>query len=185
MLILSLAAGAIVGLLMAIFCTPRVVEYVETIEIEANASSVYDAIRYQRDLMQWSAWPNETGSECKLAGNDGEVGAQMVFFDKKGNRFGHQSVTSLSPIREVSFSLESRGPPHVPSLSFYLVEMGEDMTRVLLSFRNDVTPPFHFMQRLLGITRWTREMHGKDLDGLKRFLEKHENYIGEPVAKAA
>lgn len=185
MLILSLFVGALVGLLVALFCTPRVVEYVETIDIDANAASVYDAIRFQRDLMRWSAWPSETGSECKLAGDDGEVGAQTVFFDKKGNRFGHQSVTSLSPIREVSFTLESKGPPHVPSLSFYLIEMSEDTTRVLLSFRNDVTPPFHLIQRLIGITRWTREMHGKDLEGLKRFLEKRENYIGEPLAKAA
>ncbi|MEM6858340.1 MAG: hypothetical protein AAF559_10755 [Pseudomonadota bacterium] len=185
MLIFSLVVGAIVGLLIAVFCTPRVVEYVEAIDIEANASKVYDAIRYQRDLMQWSAWPSETGSECKVAGDDGEVGAQTVFFDKKGNRFGHQSVTNLSPIREVSFALESKGPPHVPTLSFYLIEMDEDITRVLLSFRNDVTPPFHLIQRLIGITRWTREMQCKDLDGLKRFLEKSENYIGEPLAKAA
>ena len=185
MVILSLIVSAFVGLIVAVFCTPRVIEYVESIDIQANASKVYDAIRFQRNLMQWSAWPSETGSECKVAGNDGEVGAQTVFFDKKGNRFGHQSVAHLSPIREVSFTLESKGPPHVPSLSFYLIEMGEDTTRVLLSFRNDVTPPFHLIQRLIGITRWTRDMHCKDLEGLKRFLEKRENYIGEPLAKAA
>ncbi|MEM6907820.1 MAG: hypothetical protein AAF494_04000 [Pseudomonadota bacterium] len=185
MLVFGLLGGAFIGLVIAVLCTPRVVEYVETIDIEANASSVHDAIRFQRNLMQWSAWPSETGSDCKVAGDDGEVGAQTVFFDKKGNRFGHQSVAHLSPIREVTFTLESKGPPHVPSLSFYLVEMGEETTRVLLSFRNDVTPPFHLMQRLIGITRWTREMHRKDLEGLQRFLEKRENYIGTPLAQAA
>jgi hypothetical protein len=48
-------------------------------------------------------------------------------------------------------------------------------------FRNDILPPFNLIQRLIGIVKWTREMHRRDLDGLKRYIEQGERYTGEPA----
>ncbi|MEO0364708.1 MAG: SRPBCC family protein [Pseudomonadota bacterium] len=178
--------GFAIGLLVALVATPRVVEYVESETIEAPVASVYDAIRYQFSLMQWSAWPSTTGSACKVERNDGEVGAQTVFFDKKGQRFGYQEITQLDPMRLVAFKLESKGPPHVPTLAFHLVPIDDCRTQVILDFSNDISPPFHVLLRLFGVVKWTREMHVKDLDGLKRFCEPpHRTYTGEPAQQYA
>ncbi|MEM1106762.1 MAG: hypothetical protein AAGH87_10260 [Pseudomonadota bacterium] len=46
-------------------------------------------------------------------------------------------------------------------------------------------PPFHVALRLFGVVGWTRAMHMKDLDGLRRFVEKGEDYLGQPVTQAA
>lgn len=184
MLLISLSVAALVGLSIAMIATPRIVEYVETVDVLASRSDVYNAIRHQSDLMAWSAWPSETGSTCEVSGQDGEIGAQTIFFDKKGRRFGHQAVTNLIPNTSVSFMLESKGPPHVPVMHFYLTDLDAQTTRVTLHFVNNITPPFHLALRLFGVVKWTRDMHKKDLDGLKRFLEKLENYQGAPLKAA-
>ncbi|MEL7311547.1 MAG: SRPBCC family protein [Pseudomonadota bacterium] len=171
-----------VGLIVAVLVTPRVVEYVEAIEINATASSVYDATRFQADLMQWSAWPTTTGSQCRVENTDGEVGAQTVFLDKKGRRFGYQEVTRLEENRVVEFKLESKGPPHVPRLRVLFVPIRDDRTEVIMHFENAISAPFHLFLRLFGVVNWTREMHKKDLNGLKRFCEpSHEQYNGKPA----
>lgn len=169
---------------VAAFLTPRLVEYIETIEIKGKARDVYDAIRYQARLMEWSAWPPETGSACVVEGLDGEVGARTVFMQKNGARFGHQEIVALEDRVSIGFILESKGLPHKPQLHFHLVPVGADTTRVVLHFRNDIMPPFNLIQRLAGMVRWTREMHRKDLDGLKRYIEKRETYLGEQARAA-
>lgn len=184
MLFWGLAAALPIGVLLAAFLTPRVIEYVETITIDGKVRDVYDAIRFQERLMEWSAWPPETGSDCALEGTDGELGAQTVFMQKNGTRFGYQEVTALAEDQSVSFMLKSKGPPQKPQLHFHLSPVGDGYTRVILHFHNEITPPFHLILRLAGIIRWTRQMHGNDLDGLKRYIEKRETYRGEQARAA-
>ncbi|MEO0971852.1 MAG: SRPBCC domain-containing protein [Pseudomonadota bacterium] len=177
--------GLVVGLVLAIVVTPRVVEYVDTQVIKASARAIYDAIRRQEDLMRWSAWPSTTGSSCEVQNVDGDIGAQTVFFDKQGRRFGYQEVIRLEDARSVTFTLESKGPPHKPELTFYLVPINETETQVVLHFVNDIAPPFHLFLRLFGVVKWTRDMHLKDLDGLKRFCEPpYETFTGDPARRA-
>lgn len=178
MLTIVFGTAILMGLLVAVIATPRIVEYVETTTINAPRDKVYDAIRQQSDLMLWSAWPSETGSNCAVSGDDGEVGAQTVFFDGKGKKFGYQEITDLEKDSSVSFILESKGPPHVPVMHFYLSDLSDEKTRVTLHFVNNISPPFHLALRLFGVVKWTREMHVKDLDGLKRFVERSEDYNG-------
>lgn len=185
MFTVAVLLGLAIAFALPLILTPRIVEYVETIDIKAPTQEVYDAIRKQRDLMRWSAWPTETGSNCTAEGPDGEVGAQTVFLDQKGRRFGFQEVTHLEHASRVSFKLESKGPPHVPTMDFYLTGSAEGSTKVLLHFRNTISPPFHVVLRLAGVVRWTRDMHKRDLDGLKRFIEQSQDYRGEALNAAA
>lgn len=177
------ALGALgLGFVIAAGITPRIVEYVETQTIDAPVGNVYDAIRFQRDLMRWSAWPSTTGTDCRVENSDGEIGARTVFLDKKGRQFGFQEVTRLERDRGIEFTLESKGPPHKPTLNLYLAPLEDKRTQVILHFVNDISPPFHVFLRSFGVVRWTRDMHRKDLDGLKRFCEPpHETYTGIPV----
>ena len=169
--LLLVFSAVLFGLMLAAILLPRQVEYVETIEIASPASDVHDAIRYQSKLMKWSAWPEETGSTCHVEGPDGKVGAQTVFTTKAGKRFGYQEVTHIDPNRSVTLILDSKGSPHKPVMTLFTVPSEAETTRVLLHFVNDIMPPFHLLQRLFGIVRWTRRMHQKDLQGLKQFCE--------------
>lgn len=184
--IAAIVVGLLAGLILAMFLTPRVVEYTETIDVAAPVERVYDATRMQADLMRWSAWPSITGSTCSVSGTDGKVGARTVFLGKDGKPFGHQEITALTEQLSVTFSLTSKGPPQKPELTFYFVSLGPDRSRVLLHFRNRLAPPFHVLLRLFGIVDWTRSMHLKDLDGLKRFCEPpYVTYLGKPAFEAA
>ncbi|MEM6794142.1 MAG: hypothetical protein AAF725_09170 [Acidobacteriota bacterium] len=185
MTLIAITVSLLIALLAVVFLTPRVVEYVEVADMAGSADRVYDAIRFQHDLMKWSAWPPETGADCRVEGEDGEIGAQTIFLNKKGEISGFQEVTALDAGRSVSFKLEGEGPPHRPTLAFHLIPITAQSTRVVLVFRNDITPPFHAAMRLFGIVRWTRDMHRKDLDGLTRFVERSEDYRGRPLAPAA
>jgi hypothetical protein len=184
MLIWSLVAGVVIGGAIAVFVTPRAVEYVETIVIKGKAREVFDAIRFQGRLMQWSAWPSQTGSTCSVEGNDGQIGAKTVFFDKSGQRFGHQEVTTLLNGTTVSMVLKSKGPPQKPELHFHVAALDDDTTQVILYFHNKIMPPLNLFLRVFGIVKWTREMHQRDLDGLKRFVEQGVRYTGEPASLA-
>lgn len=185
-IVLVVAAALAVA---AIFLTPTHVRYDEVIEIAATPAEIYDHIRYQERLMQWSAWPSTTNSDCRVSGTDGAVGAQTLFLDKQGKVFGHQEVTELERDRRVVFKLESKGPPHWPVLEFLLDPIAGGGTRVTLRFDNKIARPFHLILRIAGITRWTRMMHRKDLAGLKAYAEPpHRSYDGAivgPLASAA
>ena len=176
-----LIAVAIIGglaLVVAILSAraPTRVEYTEEIVVDAPVADVYDDIRLQDRLMRWSAWPKETKSTCAVdtdaarTGEDGSVGARTVFFSK-GKRVGHQEIVGLKENEEVAMTLVGPGPPHRPRLTFELVPEGPSRTRVLAHFVNELPRPFNAIWRFAGLSKWTREMHVKDLAGLKAFSE--------------
>jgi uncharacterized protein YndB with AHSA1/START domain len=159
-----------IGIVVAVFWVPKLVNYFERIDVHAPVSLVYDAIRHQEQLMRWSAWPSATNSTCACEGEDGTVGAKTVFFSK-GKRFGYQVVSALNANQSVSLRLSSAGPPQDPTLTFVLEPTSPQTTRVHLLFENQIARPFQVLLRVFGIVRWTRSMHRKDLEGLKRFCE--------------
>lgn len=131
--------------------------------------------------MDWSGWPTETGSTCSCENTDGEVGARAVFFSK-GKRFGHQEITRLVDGRTAELALTSKGPPQKPLLRFDFNPLTESRTEVRLSFDNTLVRPFNVILRVAGIVKWTRAMHVKDLQGLKRYSEPpFLTYAGKPV----
>lgn len=174
-------AAGVAGLAaIGIAATPRRVHYTEEADIGAPVEAIYDHIRLQERLMRWSAWPSETDSTCTCEGVDGEIGARTVFFDKKGQRFGHQEIIGLEPSRRVELSVKSKGPPQRAVIAFELEPLSVERTRVVLRFTNQIPRPFNVIMRLAGIIRWTRAMHVKDLDGLKRYAEPpHRTYVSE------
>ena len=179
--ILIILALACVVILMLVWMTPTTVQYTETLVIEASARDLYDHTRLQARLMEWSAWPSETGSTCESENTDGEVGARTVFFSK-GQRFGYQEVTRLIDGQSVELALFSKGPPQKPVLRFDFLQLSPSRTEVHLIFHNTFSRPFNVILRLAGIVRWTRKMHLKDLQGLKRYSEPpFLTYVGKPV----
>jgi hypothetical protein len=177
-IVLALACA---GVLLAVWLTPTTVRYTETLVIDASAQDLYDNTRWQARLMDWSAWPSETGSTCACENPDGEIGARTVFF-AKGQRFGYQEVTHLVNGHSVELVLFSKGPPQKPVLRFEFIPLSASRTEVHLHFENNLARPFNVILRLAGIVRWTRRMHLKDLQGLKRYSEPpFLSYVGRPV----
>lgn len=188
-----IAAMAIAGFVLLVTTlsalAPTRVEYTETIVVDAAVSDVYDDIRLQDRLMRWSAWPRETQSTCAVDtggavdGRDGAVGARTVFFSK-GKRIGHQEIVALQNSAEVAMTLVGPGPPHRPSMRFALTPDGPARTRVDLHFVNALPRPFNAIWRFAGLSAWTRRMHRKDLEGLKRFSEPpHRDADGNAVGR--
>jgi uncharacterized protein YndB with AHSA1/START domain len=183
-ILIALAVLAVVAAL-AVLLVPRKVEYTESITVAASVADIYDAVRMQEALMQWSAWPSTTGSTCSTENADGRTGARTVYFSK-GKRFGYQEVTHLVPNRRVDIALFSAGPPQKPRMSFVLTPLDAGRTRVDFQWHNELPRPFNLLLRLFGIVRWTRQMHVKDLDGLKRYCEPpHRTYTNEPAKPVA
>ncbi|MEN1727353.1 MAG: SRPBCC family protein [Pseudomonadota bacterium] len=176
-----LALVVLAGLLSVL--APTRVAYTEEITIDAPVSDVYDDIRLQEHLMRWSAWPKETKSTCIVEGPDGKVGSRTAFFTK-GKRVGHQEITRLKENKEVALTLVGPGPPHRPSLRFELLPLGDERTRVVAHFVNEFPRPFNAIWKFAGLSKWTRQMHLKDLAGLKAFSEPpHQDSTGTVVGR--
>lgn len=191
--LLTIIVGVVVALVLLVAIlsalAPTRVTYTEEITVNAPAAEVYDDIRLQDRLMRWSAWPKETKSTCAVdtgaarTGEDGSVGARTVFFTK-GKRVGHQEVVSLKENEEVAMTLVGPGPPHRPKLTFELRPEGPERTRVLAHFVNELPRPFNAIWRFARLSKWTREMHRKDLAGLKAFSEPpHKDADGRVVGR--
>lgn len=182
-IVLYVLLGLLTLIALLSVLSPARVEYTEEITVAASVEQVYDDIRFQEHLMRWSAWPKETKSTCTVEGADGETGTKTVFFTK-GKRVGHQEVVRLKENEEVVLTLVGPGPPHKPKLAFELRSLGDGRTRVLAHFTNELPRPFNAIWKFAGLTKWTREMHRKDLAGLKAFSEPpHRDINGNVVGR--
>ncbi len=78
-IVLSGVIWLVVLLLMLVIFLPNAVRDSEKIVVNVPAEQVYDNIRWQARLMQWSPWPEATGSTCSVENTDGRVGARTIF----------------------------------------------------------------------------------------------------------
>jgi len=171
-LLLSVGFGLLIAFVILMFKLPTKIQYIEEIQIHAPINTVYDAIRYQEQLMQWSAWPSETKSQCAVKNVDGQIGAQTVYL-QKGKQFGYQEITELIENEKISFFLTSKAPFEQDTrMHFFLKELNENETLVSLYFDNTLKKPSHIFPHVFGIINWTHNMHLKDLKGLKKYTEK-------------
>ena len=182
---LEIVCIVIAFLFLIVLLTPTKVSYSESIVIDASVSDLYDNIRFQERLMEWSAWPSETKSTCSLENTDGVLGARTVFFSK-GQRFGYQEITNLVDGKFIELKIESKGPPQNPILRFEFIPVSDKRTEVKLIFENTLTRPFNVILRLAGIVRWTRTLHTRDLQGLKQYSEPpYLSYVGQTSSLAS
>ncbi|MEM9880501.1 MAG: hypothetical protein AAF862_14620 [Pseudomonadota bacterium] len=180
---LAIAFGLILVVAVLSALAPVRVEYTEELTVNAAAVDVYDDIRLQARLMRWSAWPKETKSTCSVEGKDGQVGTKTLFFTK-GKRAGYQEIKSLKENKEVALTLVGPGPPHKPKLTFELQQLAENRTHVCAHFVNELPRPFNAIWKFAGLSTWTRQMHRKDLLGLKAFSEPpHRDINGNVVGR--
>lgn len=172
-IIIGILSGLVVALILLIIMLPDRVQYVETITINSSIENVYDAIRYQEQLMEWSAWPKETESNCAVENTDGQVGAQTIYLNKKGKKFGYQEVTNLIENEQVDFFLKSFVSPFEDEmrLSFILKKQSATETMVFLWFDEKLKKPQFLIAYFGGIIKWVKSMHKKDLAYLKSFVE--------------
>ncbi|MEM6863912.1 MAG: SRPBCC domain-containing protein [Bacteroidota bacterium] len=173
-ILIATGTALLLTFFILLFKLPTKVQYIEEIQIEAPVKKVYDAIRFQEQLMKWSAWPSETNSQCAVKNVDGQIGAQTVYL-QKGKPFGYQEVTDLVENEKISFYLTSKAPFEQDTrMHFYLREINENRANVALYFDNTLKRPSHVFPYIFGIIAWTHKMHLKDLAGLKKLASENE-----------
>ena len=170
-ILISLSIGILVAIFILLIVLPAKVQYIETIKVQANVARVYDAVRFQEQLMSWSAWPAETKSQCEVKNTDGQLGAQTIYLNK-GKQFGYQEITNLTLNEKVSFILKSKAPfEQETKLHFLFKPLDSKETEVTLWFDNTLKKPSFLLPYVVGIIKWTHNMHLKDLAGLRKFVE--------------
>lgn len=168
--LIGIVAVAVVVAVLSVWVSNRV-SYRELITVQAPADRVFNAVLHQEQLMAWSAWPAATNSTCRLVGVDGQVGATLEFITQ-GKVSGSQSVTEVVPGQRVTVALTDPSPfGQRPVVSFVVDPLGPTTTQVTLEFVNTIRRPFQLVLKSLGIVRWVRDLHRKDLAGLKAFCE--------------
>jgi hypothetical protein len=169
---LIVGAVALVILVMLAVLVSNRVHYQESVLVNAPPDQVFAAIRSQEDLMAWSAWPAATGSTCRLVGPDNQVGTKVEFITK-GKVSGSQTVTEIAPGERVKVALSDPSPfGQLPFVTFYIRSHGVDASAATLEFTNTIRRPFQLIVKGVGIARWVRQLHRKDLAGLKAFCER-------------
>ncbi|OYQ46481.1 hypothetical protein CHU92_01440 [Flavobacterium cyanobacteriorum] len=172
-ILLSVGIGFILALTLLIIFLPDEVQYIETIVVKAPVTRVYDAIRYQEQLMAWSAWPSETKSQCYVKNTDGTIGARTVY-TKNRKEFGYQEITHLTENEKVTFYLKSYVAPFEKDvrLSFIIKELPGNQTEINLWFTELLRKPHFLIAYFGGILKWVHNMHLKDLANLKKYVEQ-------------
>lgn len=153
-------------------------QWTETVIIDAPVDIVRAAVRDQRHVMAWSAWPEATGFTCVVEGDAMSVGSQIVFRDRSGTVQGRQrivDVTDDGATRTVVNELENRGPfgrTMRPRVDFRTTALDDHRTEVALDFAADIPFPRPLRQLIgVGMRRWARGLHRKDLDQLRTYVE--------------
>lgn len=150
-------------------------EWTESIVVDRPLEHVQRAIADERELMQWSAWPQATGFVCAIDGDGTSLGSAIVFRDRNGVEQGRQRLTSVGPDR-VEYRLRNRGPggrEMTPEVDFRLEPVDEGRTTVHLDFRATAPLPPGVRQVVeVVLGRRVRALHVQDLELLKSHVEK-------------
>ena len=168
-----IGVAAVVGLVVLLaFAVSNRVGYRESITVDAPPEQVFRAVLFQEELMAWSAWPAATNSTCRVVGTDGQVGATVEYITK-GKVAGTQTVAEVAPGERVVITLTDPSPfGQKPVVTFHVRPGAAGGTEVALEFANTIRRPFQLLLKGAGIVRWVRELHRKDLAGLKAFCER-------------
>jgi hypothetical protein len=152
--------------------------WTETVIIDAPADVVRTAVRDQRQVMAWSAWPEATGYTCSVEGDATSVGSQIVFRDRTGTVQGRQRIVEVThdgDTHTVAYDLDNRGPfgrTLRPRVDFRTTAVEGGRTEVALDFAVDIPFPPPLRQVVgVGMRRWVRGLHRRDLDQLKAHIE--------------
>jgi carbon monoxide dehydrogenase subunit G len=153
------------------------VRWRESIIVERPVAEVWEAVVDQRELLQWSAWPEATGFRCSLEGDGTSIGSEIVFRSRDGVEQGRQRLALVdAQRRRVRYDHDNRGPRgrrmH-PVVELRLEPAGPGRTRVLWDFEASVPLPLPvrpLAEAVLG--RRVRALHVKDLEQLKAHLER-------------
>ena len=150
------------------------IEWSERVDINRPPEEVLNAVRDQRILMEWSAWPQATGYTCAVDGDGTTAGSSIVFTSPAGEEMGRQTITETTATT-VRNRLRNRGPGGriiEPEIDFHVEPLGPGRSRVRLDFR--IKPPLpvflHPVARFF-LDRRIRPLHRADLDNLKNLLE--------------
>ena len=172
-ILIGLGLCLVLTLLLLVYFLPKKVQYIESILVEAPSDKVYDAVRFQTQLMEWSAWPKETKSTCEVQNEDGAIGAQTIYMNLKGKKFGYQEVTGLTKNEKVTFYLKSFIAPFEDDvrMTFYFREVTPKQTEVQLFFDETLKKPQFLIAYFGGVIKWVHSMHLKDLNYLKNYVE--------------
>jgi uncharacterized protein YndB with AHSA1/START domain len=147
--------------------------WTESVFVAQTPEKVFEAIRDQNVLMQWSAWPEATGYTCAVEGDGRAVGSEIVFRSSDGIEQGRQRMTAVEP-GIVRNTMRNRGPGGTwvePNVDFRVEPQGGGCL-VHLDF--DVTPPVpRFLHPIANryLTRSIRPLHVEDLRRLKELVE--------------
>ena len=146
----------------------RVVEYRFKVEIAVPVKKVYDAIRLQANVIQWSIRPHARS----IVYDDGTVGAKRVLVDRWGRETASHIVSDLVENRKITFHLSDQSPfaCQDQAITFLLHDTGVGTTVETL-YVNRIRPPFHVVIRSAGLPEFVHDQHRSDLLALKRFLE--------------
>jgi uncharacterized protein YndB with AHSA1/START domain len=149
------------------------VRWTESIHVEQPPEQVYEAIRDQHVLMQWSAWPEATGYTCAVEGDGRSVGSEIVFRSSDGVEQGRQRITAVED-NAVHNKMRNRGPRGTwvePTVDFRVEPDGPGSV-VHLDF--EVTPPVPRILHPIAngyLSRKIRPLHVEDLRRLKALVE--------------
>jgi uncharacterized protein YndB with AHSA1/START domain len=145
----------------------------ESIDVADAPEKVFEAIRDQNILMEWSAWPEATGYTCAVEGDGRSVGSEIVFRSRDGVEQGRQRITAVEAAT-VRNKMRNRGPRGAwiePTVDFTVESQG-DGTIVHLDF--EVIPPVPRLLRPIAdryLRRTVRPLHIEDLRRLKALVE--------------
>ena len=153
--------------------------WTESIHVGQTPEKVFEAIRDQHVLMQWSAWPEATGYTCTVEGDGRSVGSEIVFRSSDGVEQGRQRITAVEH-DIVRNKMRNRGPRGTwvePTVDF---RVEPDGTGSVVHLDFEVTPPVpKILQPVANqyLTRTIRPLHVEDLRRLKALTESADRAL--------
>lgn len=165
-LILILTAGG--------FILPSHTDVYRSIEIQRDASSIYNLLDNYKKFNQWSPWAaKDKNTQYTYSGAEKGVGASMSWkSDSKDVGSGSQIITEIEPNKMISIKLRFDGQGEADAV--YMLSAKKDYTLVTWGFRAD--HGYNPISRYFGLM--FDSMIGPDyelgLSNLKALLEQQE-----------
>lgn len=166
---------SVIGLIVVLFAIGgynasklQEIKIQKTVTINADIQTVYDNVAYFKNFTKWSPfYEADPSQKTRIAGTDGQVGAQFHWEGNQGKDLGYQEIVQLKALKYLKMECNIQKPFQAKPIFEYTFANNGNSVAVTQDFTLKSGFVDAFFMGIFGAKKDMEKMNGRGMELLK------------------